>query len=982
MKKVFYVIFTMLSTTVGWGQEVSSLWFNSAGGTDDDCGLAITSDVEGNVISTGYFNGVVDFDPGSGVLNKTSEGDNDVYIQKLDDAGNLLWVVTFGSTADDEGRSMDTDEFGNIYVAGTFEGTTDFDPGTGSYIESSEGDKDIFLLKLNSDGEFVWVITQGDEFTDYAHDVFYHETEGLLLTGQFEGTVDLDPGAGFLNYTAGGGANIFVQKLDSDGNLVWAKSMGGTSNNWGFTGEIDDSGNVIIAGCFQGTTDFDTGSGTYAVSSAGGSIDVFIEKLSSSGDMLWVGVIGGTGYEKTPAIRVTSSGDIYMTGYFNGVVDFDPTAGEYELTSSGDDDLFLEKIDTDGNMVWLRTTGGTDEEFSNSIELDEEENIYTTGFFNGVVDFDPGPDVLNLTSGGGTNAYLNCFNSSGDLLWAHSLDGDDDNSGHGIAASGLCKVYLTGRFSGTADFDIGAEVEVLTSSSGSSDQFVLNIGNVVSAGMDSLVSFCSEDTVINVSEYLAGAEAAGTWVDFSASGSFDPISTDFDLTGLSAGDYLFAHIVDSINCSKDTAYITVKVKVQSNAGFDSSISVCNTEELINLNDYLSGAEAAGVWEELSSSESFDPVSADFSVLGLSTGDYLFAHIIDDSINCVPDTAYIAVEVKEQLSAGLDSAITICNSEELINLNDYLSGEEAIDVWEELSTSGSFDPASADFNTLGISSGDYTFLHLVDLVDCPTDTAYIEIEVKEQLTAGPDSTVAVCNNIADFDVSSLLTDADSGGSWSEITSSGSFDSATATFDCFGLASGTYDFLYSIDSESPCIADEAEFSIELVPFSFAGNDTVIYTCNTEGVVDLFSFLAGEFDFGGTWQDTDATGALSGSALDLSVPLSPGTYNFIYVHYNEMPCDEDAATVTVSIQDCLSISDLTSLGVKVYPNPAEEIVFIDDPEKVVSRVEMFSMTGEMVNSSDDLKLQVSQLESGSYVLRIYTSTGGVFFQKVIKQ
>lgn len=214
----------------------------------------------------------------------------------------------------------------------------------------------------------------------------------VYTTGLFTGTADLDPGTGIANLIGTVGDSTFVSKLDASGNFIWAKGIGGTSNGI----SVDGSGNVYITGSFLSTTDFDPGTGTTSLTSAGGR-DIFISKLDAGGNFAWAKRIGGSLDDQATGISVDSSGNIVTTGVFTGTVDFDPGTDTTNLVGTGGNDIFVSKLDTNGNSVWAKRLGGTGDDQAAGISVDSSGNVYTTGFFDRTADFDPGAGTMNLT---------------------------------------------------------------------------------------------------------------------------------------------------------------------------------------------------------------------------------------------------------------------------------------------------------------------------------------------------------------------------------------------------------------------------------------------------------------------------------------------------------------------------------------------------------------------------------------------------------
>jgi len=319
------------------------LWAKSMGGTSDDYGNSITVDAAGNVYTTGQFWGTVDFDPGSSTYNLSSVGSYDIFVQKLDAAGNFLWAKSMGGTSDDRGSSITVDAAGNVYTTGQFWGTVDFDPSSGTANLTSAGSNDVFVQKLDAAGNFLWAKSMGGTGYDRGNSITVDAAGIVFNTGYFQGTADFDPSSGTANLTSAGSWDIFVQKLDASGNFLWAKSIGGSSDDRGNSITIDASGNVYSTGGFTGTADFDPGSSTYNLTSAG-SKDIFVQKMDSAGDFVWARSMGGSLFETGSTITVDASGNLYTTGYFEGTADFDPSSGTANLTSAGSVDIFVQKM--------------------------------------------------------------------------------------------------------------------------------------------------------------------------------------------------------------------------------------------------------------------------------------------------------------------------------------------------------------------------------------------------------------------------------------------------------------------------------------------------------------------------------------------------------------------------------------------------------------------------------------------------------------
>lgn len=293
-----------------------------------------------NIYATGSFSGTVDFDPSSESYNKTSINLEDIFILKIDNSGNFVWVKQIGGVSNQYGISIAIDSSGNVITSGYFQGSADFDPGLGTFEMSVGISFRIFISKLDSNGNFIWAKKMGGGSSDYGYSLALDSSDNIYTTGSFQGTSDFDPGEETFNLSSKGSSDIFISKLDTSGNFLWAKQIGGTEADSGYNIAVDIIGNIYTTGLFRNTVDFDPGENVFNLVSNFQEV-MFISKLDSSGNFIWAKQIGNLPVGRINSISLDDSENVYLTGYFIGTVDFDLGQGTFNLTSNGNADAFI-----------------------------------------------------------------------------------------------------------------------------------------------------------------------------------------------------------------------------------------------------------------------------------------------------------------------------------------------------------------------------------------------------------------------------------------------------------------------------------------------------------------------------------------------------------------------------------------------------------------------------------------------------------------
>ncbi len=309
---------------------------------------------------------------GSGVNNDQTQNSEK-------DSGK--WIDTF-TKVDLEGiheKTILTDSIGNIYVAGYFSSTVDFDPSNNKLELKSNGLTDIFFLKYDYRGKLIWAHSIGGPGGDMVNAMKVDELGNMMLVGYIENDVDIDPSKDVRIFTVNGFRDSFVAKYDQDGKFLWGHSFGGPDDGASFTKnsthydegldlDFDKEGNAYVVGRFNGIIDLDPTTNQFLISSEG--TDGYVAKYSPDGVLLWAFRIGGQGFDQVLKVSLSiDDRDIYVSGTFEQSVDFDPSDAS-AIKTVEDSDSFACKYDSRGIFFWCGTLKGARQELPRALGAD------------------------------------------------------------------------------------------------------------------------------------------------------------------------------------------------------------------------------------------------------------------------------------------------------------------------------------------------------------------------------------------------------------------------------------------------------------------------------------------------------------------------------------------------------------------------------------------------------------------------------------
>jgi hypothetical protein len=481
--KTFMLLIMLGISVLLTAQTPGFEWAGQMGGDSLIQAASIAVDAAGNQIIIGSFRGTADFDPNpNSTFNLTSNGLGDIFIQKLDVNGSLLWAASMGDIHNDRGAEVIFGNDGNIYMTGYFWGTIDADPGDGVY-ELSQDRYTTMVLKIEPGGDLIWAKQMGSETAGHAYgnSIAVDNNGNVITAGSFYGRVDFDPGPGVVNLTCTSNDG-FVQKLDANGNFIWAKQIIGTDYKIPYSMATDASGNIYTSGYFKGTVDFNPDKKLKYNLTSFGDYDGFIQKLNWNGDFVWAKQIGGIANDGIYSLTLDPLGNLYTTGYFYSTADFNPGSGTFNMTPFGGDDAFILKLDLSGSFIWAKQLGGPSWDGGQEISTDIDGNVYVAGFFHSTADFDPGTGTYYLTSNGYDDSFVFKSDPNGNLLWVTQTGGPGWDYGLALAIDASGNIFNVGNFEETADFNPDGNGYFEMINSGELDMFVQKLNPAGGSG--------------------------------------------------------------------------------------------------------------------------------------------------------------------------------------------------------------------------------------------------------------------------------------------------------------------------------------------------------------------------------------------------------------------------------------------------------------------------------------------------------------------
>ena len=487
MKKLI-VLILILQIQKFYAQNLNFEWVRTAGNIASDVSQSVITDNAGDVISTGYFEKTIAFKSINKNITLTANGNSgyyDMFVVKTTNGGSIKWAKNIGGkNAGIASYKMVVDTFKNIYISGIFTGKVDFDPNVGVFELTTSGiNSDIFLMKMDSIGNFIWAKSMGSSDYDYCTSMTIDKSHSnVYIVGNFGGAVDFNPSNAIDMKYSFGQNDGFISKFDVNGNYVWTQTFGGKTFDFISDISINLNNEIFVTGNISDTVYFENKQHKLYAKNLG--TFGFIAKYNSDGKYVWSQKIGD-GACHGVSISNDYGGNIYVEGYFYSFVDFNFKGTPNYKSSKGGADIFILKLTTNGDFIWVKTFEGNLEESAREMYVSPSGNIYSCTIFqttyssnivHNIVDFDPSSSNYYLTNKGPSCAVISKLDSSGKFKWAKLLGGDNSVvDPTGITQDLTGNIFTCGAFQSIVDFN--PDLPVLEDTTkGSYDIFIHKLG--------------------------------------------------------------------------------------------------------------------------------------------------------------------------------------------------------------------------------------------------------------------------------------------------------------------------------------------------------------------------------------------------------------------------------------------------------------------------------------------------------------------------
>lgn len=717
------------SSSSSYSQTQTFAWEYSFGDPGIQNSKAIAHDpISNTVVVGGVFQGNITL----GDSSYSSLVAENIWLSKMDDLGNVIWSLHAPSTSSDDISDIAIDDMENIYVFGTYTGTTSFIGVLGtSFSLSSQGMTDLFVVKYNSAGEIQWAQTLGGSGDEVSGGVTsLAGNDNIFVTGGFSGTATFQSPP---NLTSSGGQDAFVMAINRvSGNKLWIRQGSCAEDAFGTGITVDGSG-IYACGNYLGNSPltFD-GFGTGLANIGVGGQNMYLIKYALNGSSSWQRYAGnGTGTVLASGVSVSGGTSVYLTGAFDGTTSFSTNFLFTNITSVGMLDVFLAGYDRNtGLLLNLDGYGGPGDDIGTSISLSNTNDLFISAIYNDSMFI--GTDTLVPT---GIDALIASFSQTGATYnWSIPISGASDQYALDVSAP-IGEIYTAGFFSGVSNF-----IPFTSSYSGLSDAFAAKVGCPNRLSPNILNSLAGQDTLtcLNDPINLNGSPFppfTGQWNILSGIGGLsNPSAPNAVLSPGASGSIEMEWVLTNGTCIiQDTMLVSVPASFALDAGPDTTI--CTTSYSMMANDPNPNS---GTWTLLTGSGVISNVNlfnTPLTALGFGPNEFEWA--VSDGLCTLFDTVTITVNPPLNPTTGPDTIV--CDSVLTLNGNDPAPNSG---VWTQVSgLSASIANANQYNSQVTLGSGQSIFIWEINDGTCMAhDSFKVEYLIPIEAIAGPDTSI--------------------------------------------------------------------------------------------------------------------------------------------------------------------------------------------------------------------------------------------------
>lgn len=415
-------------------------------------GLSTVVDSKGNVYVAGTMDGRLDLDPGPDtVFTESVNNTQDMVIVKFTSSGEYIKGFRIGGDSLDAFKSICVDKDDNLYIAGFYSNTVDFDPSQNTFELTSNGNTDGFVMKMDSAMNFIWVKKIASKKADRCNFIAMSGND-ILVTGFFSDSFSQIVNGQKRNFFTNGQLDLLIVKFTDSGNVKWLKTFGSAGYEDGMVIKSNSKKDVVVGVNFGGVMDADPGTGYYAIGHRGSS-DIGLVCLDSNGNFNWANSIGTSNSDYLESLDLDKNNNIYFSGNFIAGIDLDPGSNTYNVSSdAGSRDVLMVKLNSSGVFQWGFRIGGSAWEISSAIAVDTNNYVYICGLFGDSVNFDKGNPTLKIGNRGLRDVYICKYDQNSNFVWVKSYGGPSLDRVHGMVIAKDFSIYTTGEFLDSANF--------------------------------------------------------------------------------------------------------------------------------------------------------------------------------------------------------------------------------------------------------------------------------------------------------------------------------------------------------------------------------------------------------------------------------------------------------------------------------------------------------------------------------------------------